>query len=346
MARGPWWGGDLQTLRNYLYLSVKATFGGPARPPHRERRLHLPMDDGSGDRLVATLLEPEQDGDGPLCLLLHGLGGCESSGYIEQASTAVLRAGLPVLRLNLRGAGLSRPTCRHFYHPGASHDVRAALRRLPVQLKRNGLVAIGFSLGGHILLKYLGEPGVDAAIRAAVSISAPLDLAGTSNRLLEPRNTLYHAYLLTHIKRGTTAEGADITEQERRLILGARTLRQLDDVYTGPRCGYRDAEHYYRENSCRAFLAHVGVPTLVVHAKDDPFVPVQPYLDLPWRGLPGLTPLLPDSGGHLGFHDRGGAWHLRAALDFFARHGAPVRRRVEPPGRPHAPGPLAGALPA
>ena len=307
----PWWGGDLQTIRNYA-LSVDH-----ALPCKAARRLVVRLKDGSGDRLVASLHLPEQLRARPLVLLIHGLSGSETSCYMILAAAYFLARGYPVLRINQRGAGPSRRFCRQQYHGGRTADLAALLDRLDPKLLRHGVLPIGFSLGGNLLLKYLGETGRNGPVRRAATVSAPLDLAHSCRSLMRWRNYLYHRYILTHLKRNCTAHGAALTETERKAILGADSLWQLDDGFTAPRHGYADAEDFYGANSSQHFLGGIRVPTLLIHAQDDPFVPADRYLARKWSSEPHLTTLLPKSGGHLGFHDPMGVWHLRQIEAFF-----------------------------
>lgn len=310
--RRPWWGGDLQTLRNYALQARKAL------PMHDSERLVIPIKDGSGDHLVAALDRPAGADDRPLVVLIHGISGSEKSCYMTVATAFFLARGYPVLRVNLRGAGLSRPFCRQQYHAGSSDDLVALIEGLDPELTKNGLMPIGFSLGGNILLKLLGTVGRDLPIIKAASVSAPIDLAQSSRSLMRWRNFAYHRFILTRLKRQCTAAGAGLTGGEQQAIRSARSLWDFDDRFTAPRNGYGSAADYYQDNAGKAFLGGIRQPTVLIHAKDDPFVPVGPYLQERWSGHQSLNVLLPASGGHLGFHDPLGLWHLRQIDSFFA----------------------------
>jgi predicted alpha/beta-fold hydrolase len=184
-------------------------------------------------------------------------------------------------------------------------------------LTRHGVLPIGFSLGGNMLLKFLGEIGRHSPVRRAATVSAPLDLARSCRSLMRWRNYLYHRYIMTQLKRNCTAPGAELTDRERKAILGAGTLWQFDEEFTAPRNGYAGAKEFYDRNSSQHFLGRIDTETLLIHAQDDPFVPAAPYLERKWSKEPKLTPLLPKSGGHLGFHDPLGVWHLRQIELFF-----------------------------
>ena len=311
--RAPWWGGDLQTLRSYF--TRRASLAAFA-----EERLVLPLGDGSGDCIVATLNRPAAAAAGrPLAILIHGLTGDEASANVRGTAAHLLSLGYPVLRLNLRGAGPSRPMSRFQYHAGRTGDFAAVLAALPAALGANGVVAVGYSLGGNMLLKFLGERGRAARLRAAASVSAPIDLAATSRRMEDRRNGFYRSYLIREIKAEAVAPISDVTAAERRAVLAIRTIRDFDQVFSAPRNSFDSAEHYYEANSARNFLGGIAVPTLVVHAHDDPWVPAEPYLTYRWRDNPALTPLLAAGGGHVGFHgiDRRAAWHDLAIGEFF-----------------------------
>lgn len=309
--RLPWWGGDLQTIRNYAFSIDQAL------PSRAVEQLIVPLDDGSGDQLVASLHLPQEDRNRPLVVLIHGISGSERSCYMVVAAAYFLARGHAVLKVNLRGAGPSRPYCRGHYHAGLTADFATLINRLDPQLTRNGLLPIGFSLGGNLLLKFLGEVGADSPVRRAATVSAPLDLAQSCRSLMRWRNYLYHRYILTHLKRNCTAPGAELTDAERKAILTAGTLWQFDNGFTAPRHGYADAQDFYESNSSQNFLGGIRTETLLIHAQDDPFVPAAPYLEHSWSKMPKLMPLLPRSGGHLGFHDPMGVWHLRQIELFF-----------------------------
>ncbi len=161
-GRAPWWGPDLQTVRNYIVHDYADLTPWPAES------LFFPM--ANGDRLSASFHRPDNNGKRPTVLLIHGFTGCADSAYVLASARHLLENGYPVLRLNLRGAGPTRQACRELYHAGRSDDFRRVVGDIPKRLAENGLVAMGFSLGANMLLKYLGEEGAATPVDAAISI--------------------------------------------------------------------------------------------------------------------------------------------------------------------------------
>jgi predicted alpha/beta-fold hydrolase len=320
VPRAPWWGGDLQTIRNYL---------GKRRPPDLTPwpglRLELPVLDGSGDRLSACLHQPTIEAGRPLAVLIHGLTGSEDSIYLRASTRHFLGLGYPVLRLNQRGAGPSRPLCRSRYHAGLSGDLGGALEalaELDPRLISRGVVLVGYSLGGNVLLKFLAETGRDFPIGAAATVSTPIDLAAAVARIMARRNRPYHNYLLSRMKAEEAARPEPLNAAERSDLECIARIYDFDEIVVAPRAGFSGADEYYRRCSAIGFVDRVTVPTLLIYATDDPWVPAAPYGAFPWQRTPHLQPLISERGGHVGFHGRGSpvAWHDQAIARFFATH--------------------------
>lgn len=313
--RFPWLTGDLQTLRNFL---LKPTWD---LSPWPETPLVFDVSDGSGDRLLAKLHEPTVATRHPLAVLVHGLTGCEDSSYIRRIALSLLQAGYPVLRLNLRSAGPGHAFAQHHYHAGRSQDLRDALDGLlaarPAYRDR-GLVLVGFSLGGNMLLKCLGEGVSDLPVLAASSVSAPIDLKAAQVRIMQARNRLYERYLLRGMKAESRAPAA--------LLATLPSVYAFDDKVVAPANGFRDAEDYYRRSSAKSYLGGIAVPTLVIHAEDDPWIPAEAYRAFDWAANPSLNLLLSPGGGHVGFHGRGSLvpWHDRCILQFLEANSSPA----------------------
>lgn len=313
--RPPWLTGDLQTLRNPLIGKA------PDLSPWPAERLRIETEDASGDTLLATLHRQQGGAGEAVAVIIHGLAGCEDSLYVMRTARDLLHAGWSVMRVNLRGAGPSRPLCRENFNAGRTGDIRLFIDYARERLGFQQVIPIGFSLGGNAVLKLLGEYGGRAPARgvpAAISVSAPIDLAATSRRVLAPRNWIYQRYILQHMKRGVLATPG-LSAAMRQAIRGVPNVWRFDDVFTAPSGGYADAAEYYARNSAMHFLPRIEVPALIIHARDDPWIPVESYDRFDWAGNKNLIPALTRGGGHLGFHDRDhGLWHDMAARRFLA----------------------------
>ncbi len=306
--RAPWYGGDLQTLRNFF-----ARRGGHGPGSVEGERLQLGLADGG--RLAARLT-PGEAGR-PLAVLIHGLTGCETATNMIVAARHLNGLGFPVLRLNLRGSEPSRAMAAGHYHAGRTEDLRDALSALDARLPDAGLVLMGFSLGGNMLLKFLAQFGGSFPIRAAVAVSTPLDLAESAWRLMRPRNAVYHRYLLRRMKAQWA--GDDLPDDATDALRTAESLYEFDDRIVAPVNGFKDAIDYYKRNSAQGFLADIPVPTLLIHARNDPWIGAAPYERYDWTGNPNLGLLMAPGGGHVGFHGTQGAtpWHCVCAGRFF-----------------------------
>jgi predicted alpha/beta-fold hydrolase len=317
--RFPWWGGDLQTI-------ATGRCPPPKIPDAQSKQMKFKLDEHN--TLFAMLDSPvtPPDKDLPLVLLIHGVPGSQDSRYMLRMSSYLIKQGHRVLRLNLHGAGPSRAECAGQYYAGSSGDLVALLAQLPGELKQDRVTvtAVGYSVGGAILLKYLGEQGENSLISAAASVSAPIDLFDTCRTLMRFRNVLYHRGVLTKMKKEATDPGAVLTPDERKNIESARTIFEYDDRFTAPRNHFDGAEDYYFKCSAVNFLPAIRKPTLLLASLDDPWVPGGVYVGHRWGSNESLSlkPILTSRGGHVGFHGAGyfQPWSDRAVAKFFADH--------------------------
>ena len=316
--RLPWLGGDLQTLRN-TFMRPSPDFA-----PYPSERLFLKMNDGSGDALWALANRPSHDAGKPTVVLVHGLTGCETSRNIMVSAAYHLSQGYPVIRLNLRGAGPSLGTCEGHYHAGRSADLRDAITALPNRLKSAGLFVVGVSLGGNVVLKYMAENESMDYILGAAAVCAPIDLRAAQQRIMEPRNAIYHRHLLRSMKQDALLW----TEKNANSVRGAlpkiNSVYDFDDLIVAHHNGFDGAEDYYKRSSAKPLLGQIDKPTLLLHPRTDPWVPAQMYLDLPWPEDAALTLVMPPDGGHVGFHESVSQipWHDRCIGNFLAAQDA------------------------
>jgi predicted alpha/beta-fold hydrolase len=311
VPRAPWWGAHLQTLKSSLLPTKIDLSAYPAQ------RLSIRPEDGSGDTLLAELHQAKGSAK-PLIILVHGLGGSGESNYIRATALAFLEADFPVLRWHLRGAGPSAPLCRQHYFAGRSHDLRLLLAGLAPEVKANGVMPIGFSLGGNLVLKFMGE-GAAAGVIGAASICAPIDLATCAHRIDAPANAFYRHYILAQMRREVRATPATLDWMMKEQSLGALSLWTFDDAYTAPRNGFKDALDLYAKSSANQFIAGIPLPTLLIHAADDPWIPRASYDEVPWHANANVRLVMTASGGHVGFHGKTGLWYPPVLTQFANR---------------------------
>jgi predicted alpha/beta-fold hydrolase len=242
----PWLTGTLQTVADRV------------RPRHHdlagvstEQRLVVGMDDGSGDALAVRIHRPRigPRPDRPMVLVVHGLGGSIDSTYVRATALGLLRAGYAVARVDLRGVGDSSEHCRMLYHGGRSGDLRSVLRALADEPGVQGVAIVGFSLGGNVTLKLLGEPLEGLPVRGGVAVSSPIDLSVGTVHLSRRMFGLYEKFLVSRLKADSAHSGLALTDEEREAIAKVRTLTEFDDLITAKHNGWRDASEYYVVNS-------------------------------------------------------------------------------------------------
>lgn len=299
--RLPWWGGDLQTLRNTLRRPTHDL------SPFQAHCLQFPLQDG--DTLLGLLNRPARDAGKPLIILIHGLTGSEASRNIIASAAYHLHRHHPVLRLNLRNAGPSLGLCKRLYHAGCSADLHEVFTQLPTDFTANGIVPIGVSLGGNVLLQYLGEEPSLKHVIAAAAVCPPIQLQRAQQRIMASRNALYHRYLLRSLIH--TARRLPTPFDRRPPI---RTIYEFDDKIVAPNAGFNDAYDYYTRCSAERVLHNIAVPTLILATKTDPWIPTEMFLAQSWPDKGPLTLVVPPDGGHVGFHaiDSAIPWHDRA----------------------------------
>ncbi len=291
-------GGHLQTLYPSLFVPRP-------RVDYRRERWDTP----DGDFIDLDWLELQASGFGirdsakSLVALFHGLEGGSNSHYAAALMAALRDAGWHGVVVHFRGCSGEINRLRRAYHSGDSAEIDWILRRLKQHHPASDLFAVGVSLGGNALLKWLGEQRGAATnvIAAAAAVSAPVDLTAAGDALGTGFNLIYtHGFLAT-MKRKTLAKFErfpDLCDRER--MLQSRTLREFDNVVTAPLHGYRDTNDYWTRASSKPLLNDIAAPTLMINAQNDPFLPAQ--------ALPQASEVsdavrleFPETGGHVGF---------------------------------------------
>lgn len=255
-----------------------------------------------GDVVTVDLEPGVLDSQRPLVLVLHGLEGSSRRSYVRLLMEALRERGIASVALNFRGCGGAPNRLARAYHSGDSEELAWVAERLRTRFAGRPLGAAGFSLGGNVLAKYLGEVGTASVFRGAAVASVPFDL-DEAERWIDRSGIrrIYRRYFLRSLKEKVEAKRHLLEPQVVARVRAARTLRAFDDALTAPLHGFRDATDYYRRASSGPLLAGIAIPTLVLHAADDPFLPAA-GLPLPaLRANPAVDLRLPAQGGHLGF---------------------------------------------
>jgi len=298
----PFWlpGGQLQT--------ILASFIPAPRIQWRRERWETP----DGDFIDLDWAEPRDCANGPLLALFHGLEGSSASPYARQIAARALAAGWRCVVPHFRGCSGELNRLPRAYHSGDSEEIGWVLQRLRANF------AVGVSLGGNALLKYLGERGAAAAVERAVAVSAPLDLAAAGRALDRGINKkIYTRMFLKTLRR----KSLDKSERHPGLLDVARvreasTFWEFDDAVTAPLHGFLGADDYWARSSSGPWLARIRVPALVLNARNDPFLPERALQNL--QGVPSNVTLeFPASGGHVGFPGRA-RWLPRRIFEYLS----------------------------
>jgi predicted alpha/beta-fold hydrolase len=241
-----------------------------------------------------------------IVLLLHGLGGSHASPYLTRLGRLFNHQDVRTFRLDWRGCGAGAALARYPYHSGRSEDLAATIQHLRLCCPDSPLSVIGFSLGGNVVLKLLGEASarkeVIAGVDRVIAVSPPIDLALTVQSLGSGWARMYDRYFCT----ACTRDVRDRHRQRPELVLPPgwharrpKTLYEFDETFTAPVCGFTSALDYYRKCSSHQFLAAIDLPVLVIAAEDDPLIPFSQFQTADYSAT--TTVLTPRHGGHLGF---------------------------------------------
>jgi predicted alpha/beta-fold hydrolase len=302
----------LPFLRNpHLQTVLAALVPRPNCPlPDRRRIVRLP----DGDALVLHNNTPLgwKAGD-PLALLVHGLGGSHASVHIRRMADLLLAHRVRVVRMDLRGAGAGLPLARGIYHAGRSDDVRAALEEIHTWSPTSPLLLLGLSLGGALALKAAAE-SADRPIPGLARVVAscpPIDLPRCVALISQPRNRIYEDNFVRDLTVQARQRQRFFPDQPRPRFPRRMTIRLFDELYTAPRSGFAGADDYYRRASCAALLPHIHLPTLILAARDDPFIAVEPFEEL--KVPPHIVVRILPHGGHIGFLGWDGSGGIRWA---------------------------------
>ena len=316
VPRRPFLGGHAQTIAgNFL----------PRRnemPPPEERLVRVEPDmqvlchcHWQSERATALTL-----------IVVHGLEGSSDSQYVIGTGSKAWRAGMNVVRMNMRNCGGTETLGPTLYNSAMSADVGIVATTLIRDDSLRKVALAGFSMGGNLVLKMLGEWGAQAPpqIIAGIGVSPAMDLAASADALHDRQNRIYEWKFLRGLKKRIQRKATLYPARyDTRYLRGLRSLREFDDQVTARYCGFHDAQDYYTRAASTQVLDCIAVPTLVVHAVDDPFIRVLPDTREKLLRNPSITYLETASGGHCAFlaeaHGYDGRWAERQAIAFLQR---------------------------
>lgn len=291
----PWLpGGHVQTMFPALFRKV---------PLVTQRRERLELADGDFIDLAWA-----SQGRSKLAILSHGLEANAETGYIQGMARALIRRGWDVLAWNFRGCSHEPNRLLRMYHSGETEDLHRVISHALETHPATSLDLLGFSLGGNLTLKYLGEcpARLSPRLHRAVVFSVPCDLACSSQQLSLAKNRIYMERFLVAMRAKLRAKKRlfpdllDLTGLEK-----IRTFQDFDDRYTAPIHGFRDAADYWQRNSCRQFLPAIRLPSLLMSAENDPFLGKSCYPREEAAASEWFHFEAPKTGGHVGFSSFG-----------------------------------------
>jgi len=306
----PFWlpGGNLQTI-------YAAKFVSTPQVSYRRERWELP----DGDFVDVDWIDAETIENLPVVVLFHGLEGNSQSSYARALMSEVKSKGWRGVVIHFRGCSGEPNRLPRVYYAGDTAEIQQFLSRVRSEVKDVPIYAVGVSLGGNALLKWLGETSDTAKliVNKAVAVSAPIDLAASAQALDTGLNRLLYTRLFVSSMKPKALEMLtrfpDLLDKEK--IMTAKSIHDIDNVVTAQLYGARDAEDYYQKNASKPWLKYISLPTLILNAKNDPFLPA--------NKLPNsdevsnfVTLDFPESGGHVGFAGKD-HWLPKKILHFF-----------------------------
>ncbi len=262
-------------------------------------------------------------------IVVHGLEGSVESRYMIGTGSKAWAAGMNVVRMNMRNCGDTEHLGPSLYNSSMSADVGVIVQSLITDERLPSIALVGYSMGGNLVLKLLGEWGSDAPpqVRAAVGVSPAMDLAASADALHDLANRIYEYKFLRSLRRRVQRKAALYPElYDVSYLRGLRSIRDFDEQITARYCGFAGAQDYYERAASANVLDRIAVPALVLHADDDPFIRVLPETRRKLLDNPHITYIETASGGHCAFlaepDGYDGRWAERQAIRFIRAHTA------------------------
>jgi len=301
-------------LRNRHAQTVFPSLPWSWRGHPQLRREVLKLPDGDETAVDWVVETEETPKTAPLLVILHGLESSAQSAYARMLMQAAAERQWRCCVLHFRDCGDYRNVLPRRYHAGETNDVRFFVRKLESEGQYGPIVAAGYSLGGNVLLKYLGESGDDCPLRGAAAVCVPLDLHECADALNIGISKSYQRYLLKRMKQSVARKFDRHTAAfDWRRAMAAKTFAEFDDAVTAPLHGFANKDDYYDKCSSVRFLESIERPTLIVNALDDPFM-TPAVIPSAERLSDCVTLEVSEHGGHVGFIEGGTPWRPRFYL--------------------------------
>jgi uncharacterized protein len=288
--------GDLQTI-------VAHFWPGRFFPDHVNDEIRLFQIDND-TRVLAYCRWQAERAKNPTLILWHGMEGSTTSGYMLSTADKAFAAGFNVVRVNYRNCGGTEQLTSTLYHGGLTGDLRAVIDELITRDRLPHIFIAGFSLGGNMVLKLAGEYAEEPPpeLKGICAVSPSIDLRASCDLTNRRRNWLYRRSFLLEMKRRIQVKQRLFPDLYDSTPLKAiRSIEQFDDHYVAPAFGFANASDYYTKASSLPFVGGIRVPTLIIHAEDDPFIPIAPLRDPSIAANPYMLLIATERGGHVAF---------------------------------------------
>jgi len=240
----------------------------------------------------------------PTLVLLHGMEGSTESRYMLGTAEKALGAGFNAVRVNTRNCGGTEHLTTTLYHAGLTEDLRQIIDELVNRDGVRDLYIAGFSLGGNVVVKLAGEYGSDVPeqLRGVIAVSPSIDLDASADAIELRSNLVYNMRFVWSLRTRMRRKARLFPDRyDESRLRGVWSIRKFDDVYTAPHSGFGNVANYYKSASGLQFVKRITVPTLLVHAQDDPFIPFDSFRHPDIAANPNVILLAPEQGGHVGF---------------------------------------------
>lgn len=314
-------------LRNGHLMTVVAALW-PRRFPRLPSPTPTLLEVAPESRLRLECHWQPQRRERPALVLVHGLEGSSQSHYMLGTAEKAWGAGFSAVRVNVRNCGGTEHLTPTLYHSGLSEDIRVLVGHLLEELQVPEVHLVGFSMGGNMVLKLAGEWGNQApkAVASVAAVSPAIELGRCADALHRPSNRIYEWKFLWSLKARLRRKARLFPDRYQTAGLSRiGSVREFDDRYTGPHCGFGTADNYYARASSLPFVARIALPAFILAAQDDPFIPIESFYTPALRENPHVTLVTPTHGGHVGFLARASPnedrwWAENRVVEFCRTH--------------------------